>query len=36
MLGLPGSEEAFTPTQVLAAFKTYEGIDAIKLKEHLR
>ncbi|MEO6733398.1 MAG: mannonate dehydratase [Ferruginibacter sp.] len=35
MLGLPGSEEAFTPAEVLAAFKTYEGIDAIKLKEHL-
>ena len=35
MLGLPGSDEAFTPEQVLAALKTYEGIDAAKLKEHL-
>jgi len=35
MLGLPGSDEAFTPEQVLAALKTYEGIDAKKLKEHL-
>ncbi len=35
MLGLPGSDEAFTPEQVLAALKTYEGIDAPKLKQHL-
>jgi mannonate dehydratase len=35
MLGLPGSDEAFTPEQVLTALKTYEGIDAKKLKEHL-
>jgi mannonate dehydratase len=35
MLGLPGSDEAFTPEQVLAALKKYEGIDATKLKEHL-
>jgi mannonate dehydratase len=35
MLGLPGSDDAFTPQQVLAALKTYEGIDAKKLKEHL-
>lgn len=35
MLGLPGSEEAFTPELVLAALKTYEGVDAKKLKEHL-
>jgi mannonate dehydratase len=35
MLGLPGSDDAFTPEQVLAALKTYEGIDAKKLKEHL-
>lgn len=35
MLGLPGSDEAFTPEQVLAALKTYEGIDAQKLKAHL-
>ncbi|MGG9961440.1 mannonate dehydratase [Ferruginibacter sp. SUN106] len=35
MLGLPGSDDAFTPGQVLAALKTYAGIDAKKLKEHL-
>lgn len=35
MLGLPGSDDAFTPEQVLAALKSYEGIDAQKLKEHL-
>ena len=35
MLGLPGSDDAFTPEQVLAALKTYAGIDAKKLKEHL-
>lgn len=35
MLGLPGSDEAFTTEQVLSALKTYEGIDAAKLKEHL-
>lgn len=35
MLGLPGSDDAFTPEQVLAALKTYEGIDEKKLKEHL-
>ena len=35
MLGLPGSDDAFTPEQVLAELKTYEGIDAKKLKEHL-
>lgn len=35
MLGLPGSDEAFTPGQVLSALKTYEGIDAQKLKQHL-
>jgi mannonate dehydratase len=35
MLGLPGSDDAFTPEQVLTALKTYEGIDAGKLKEHL-
>ncbi|MEO6721521.1 MAG: mannonate dehydratase [Ferruginibacter sp.] len=35
MLGLPGSDEAFTPEQVLAALKTYEGIDRQKLQQHL-
>ncbi|WP_420832410.1 mannonate dehydratase [Paraflavitalea pollutisoli] len=35
MLGLPGSDDAFTPEQVLAALKTYEHIDAAKLKQHL-
>jgi mannonate dehydratase len=35
LLGLPGSEERFTPEQILAALKTYEHIDAKKLKEHL-
>ncbi len=35
MLGLPGSDEAFTPEQVLLALKSYEGIDAKKLKDHL-
>jgi mannonate dehydratase len=35
LLGLPGSEERFTPEQILAALKTYEHIDASKLKKHL-
>ena len=35
LLGLPGSEERFTEAQILAALKTYEGIDAQKLKQHL-
>lgn len=35
LLGLPGSEERFTEEQILAALKTYEHIDAAKLKEHL-
>ncbi len=35
LLGLPGSEEKFTPEQILAALKTYENIDAQKLKQHL-
>lgn len=35
LLGLPGSEERFTEAQILAALKTYEGIDAAKLKQHL-
>lgn len=35
LLGLPGSDEPFTPQQVLAALHTYRGIDTIKLKQHL-
>jgi len=35
LLGLPGSDEPFTPSQILAALKEYSGIDAKKLKEHL-
>ena len=35
LLGLPGSEERFTEEQILAALRTYEGINASKLKQHL-
>lgn len=35
MLGLPGSNDAFTPEQVLAALKTYANINAATLKKHL-
>lgn len=35
MLGLPGSDEAFTAGQVLAALQTYEGINAKQLQQHL-
>lgn len=35
LLGLPGSEERFTEAQILQALKTYEGIDAATLKQHL-
>jgi mannonate dehydratase len=35
LLGLPGSEERFTEEQILTALKTYEHIDAAKLKQHL-
>jgi len=35
LLGLPGSEERFTPEQMLEALKTYENIDGKILKQHL-
>jgi len=35
LLGLPGSDEAFTPGNVLAALETYKGIDANLLQQHL-
>lgn len=35
MLGLPGSDEAFTPGQVLAALTNYAAIDSEKLKSNL-
>lgn len=35
LLGLPGSEEQFTEEQILKALKTYDGIDAARLKQHL-
>jgi mannonate dehydratase len=35
MLGLPGSDEAFTVEQVLTALKTYENINPKQLKQHL-
>lgn len=35
LLGLPGSDEPFTPSQILSALKQYAGIDAQKLKQHL-
>jgi mannonate dehydratase len=35
LLGLPGSEERFTPDQIISALKAYEHIDAKKLKQHL-
>ncbi len=35
LLGLPGSEESFTPEGILQALKEYENIDRQKLKEHL-
>ncbi len=35
LLGLPGSDDAFTPDQVLKALASYHGIDAPKLKQHL-
>ncbi|HET9488096.1 MAG TPA: mannonate dehydratase [Chryseosolibacter sp.] len=35
LLGLPGSDESFTPEQVLKELKSYEGIGRDKLKENL-
>ena len=35
MLGLPGSDEAFTPEQIFAELKKYEAIDTEKLRHHL-
>lgn len=35
MLGLPGSDDAFTAEQVLTALKTYSHINTATLKEHL-
>lgn len=35
LLGLPGSDVPFTPEEILTALKTYEHIDAKKLKQHL-
>ena len=35
LLGLPGSDENFTPEQVLQALKEYSEINSAKLKEHL-
>lgn len=35
LLGLPGSDQAFTPEQVLTELDKYHGISAEKLKHHL-
>jgi mannonate dehydratase len=35
LLGLPGSDIPFTKEEILTALKTYEHIDAKKLKQHL-
>lgn len=35
LLGLPGSDESFTPEQILEALKQYHHINAAKLKDHL-
>ncbi len=34
LLGLPGSDIPFTPSEILSALKQYEGIDAKKLKDN--
>ena len=35
MLGLPGSDDAFTPAAVLEALDSYKGIDTALLRKHL-
>ena len=35
LLGLPGSDDAFTPEQVLSELKNYRNISPAKLKRHL-
>jgi mannonate dehydratase len=35
LLGLPGSDERFTPSHILAALDTYKDIDADLLRQHL-
>jgi mannonate dehydratase len=35
LLSLPGSDIPFTPEEILTALKTYDGIDADQLKQHL-
>jgi mannonate dehydratase len=35
LLGLPGSDDAFTPEMILAELDKYSGINEAKLKEHL-
>ena len=35
LLGLPGSDVPFTPEEILTALKTYDHIDAKKLKQYL-
>jgi mannonate dehydratase len=35
LLGLPGSDDAFTPEQVLSALESYSGINDATLRQHL-
>lgn len=35
MLGLPGSDDSFTPEMILSGLETYKEIDKRKLKDHL-